>query len=237
VCPDGLLQPAVFQLNDAAAVGRVGFRTRHLNDGRAGFVQGREQLHDVLALRPVQVAGRLVGQQDLGVLMTARPTATICCWLPESRFGVEAVERVGDQALAILPRHVAVGERHVEVFGDGQVVERVVALEHEAAVLLVQVASLFRCERVDGLSREAVLAAPLGVVHAEDVQERRPARARRSHDGDEFAVRDIERDLPKDEVLRRALRVGLLEVPQGDERDRQCVLIGGTSTYERGRSR
>ena len=54
------------------------------------------------------------------------------------RDDAEAVEDVGDDALALGLLHVAVGERQLDVLVDGQVVEQVVALEHEADVALLQ---------------------------------------------------------------------------------------------------
>ena len=90
--------------------------------------------------------------------MTARATATSCCWPPESCVGIqvlladdlEPVEHVADQALALGLLHVAVGERHVEVLVDRQVVEQVVALEDEADVLLLQLGALLLAERCTG---------------------------------------------------------------------------------------
>jgi len=74
----------------------------------------------------------------------------------------------------------------------GEVVEQVIALKHEADVLLVQLGSLFRIEPVDRLVHEVVLTRPRAVVHAEDVEERRLAGAGRPHDRDEFAFLDVD---------------------------------------------
>src|SRR5688572_25328624 len=52
------LHEAVAEPDDAAAVGGIRFGVGHLHDRGALFVERLEQLHDVLALRRVQVAGR-----------------------------------------------------------------------------------------------------------------------------------------------------------------------------------
>src|ERR1041384_422896 len=64
---DGLVihHPAVLQLHDAVAVLRILFRVGHLHDRRPLAIQGAEELHDLACLRRVQVAGRLVGQNEL----------------------------------------------------------------------------------------------------------------------------------------------------------------------------
>ena len=62
---------------------------------------------------------------------------------------VEAVERVADDRLALGPRDVAVGERDLEVLVDRQVVQQVVALEHEADVLLLQLEALLLVQAMD----------------------------------------------------------------------------------------
>src|ERR1019366_9322137 len=59
--------PAIGQLNHAIAISRIVHRVRYLHDGRALAVQLLEQLHDLLSLAGVQVAGRLVRQNQLGM--------------------------------------------------------------------------------------------------------------------------------------------------------------------------
>ena len=121
-----------------------------------------EQLHDFLALRRVQVAGRLVGEDDLGVgdhrarhadqlLLAARQLARIQVLLPDN---LKPVEDVGHHALPILAADVPVRERDLEILVHRQVVEQVIALEHEPDVLLVELGALLRVQPVDGLAEE-----------------------------------------------------------------------------------
>ena len=108
-----------------------------------------EQLHDFLALRRVQVAGRLVREDDLRIgdhrarhadelLLTARELIRVEILLPDD---LKPIEDVGDHALALLAAHIAVRERNLEVLVHRQVVEQVVALKDEPDVLLVQLGS------------------------------------------------------------------------------------------------
>ena len=158
-----------------------------------------------LALARVQVAGRLVGENDLRVrdhrarhgdelLLAARELVRIEILLADDR---ELVEDVADHALALGLLDVAIRERDVEVLVDGEVIEQVIALEHEADVLLVQLGAVLRAELVHRLIEEVVLAGPGAVVHADDVEQRRLAGARRPHDRDELALLDVDVDAPQ----------------------------------------
>src|SRR2546423_9010458 len=62
-----LFHPSVNQLDDAATVGGVLFGVRDLNDGRALLVQTLEEFHDLAPLRGVQIAGRLIREDELRV--------------------------------------------------------------------------------------------------------------------------------------------------------------------------
>ena len=74
-----------------------------------------------------------------------------------------------------------------------------IALKDEADVLLLQREPIFLPQRVDRLPLQLVLAAPVGVVHPENVQQRRLPRSRRPHDRDEFAGLDVEVDATQQE--------------------------------------
>jgi hypothetical protein len=103
----------------------------------------------------------------------------------------------------------------------------VIALEHEADVLLVHLGAFLLGEGVDRGAVEPVLAGPGGVVHAEDVQHRRLAGAGRPHDRDELAGLDVERDTAQHERRGRAVLVALLDVAQLDERSVDHLGVGG----------
>src|SRR5438552_2035981 len=73
--------PPVPQLDDPMAVLGVFLRVRHLDDRRAGSVEALEQLHDLAPLTGVQIASRLVGENELR-LRNHRPCDTDQLLLP-----------------------------------------------------------------------------------------------------------------------------------------------------------
>ena len=88
---------------------------------------------------------------------------------------------------------------------------------------LCSFARSFARQLVHRLIEEVVLAGPGAVVHADDVQQRRFAGARRAHDRDELAFLDVEVDAAQHVAAAGAVRVGLLDVAQPDERvGRHC---------------
>src|SRR5215217_3979398 len=237
--------PAVAQLNDAAAIGSVRLRVRHLDDRRSPLVQFAEQLHDLLALAGVQVARRLVGEDYLRIgddrprhrdelLLTARQLIRVEILLPHDR---ELVEDVADHALALRLLDVAVGERDVEILVDREMVEQVVALKDEADVLLVQLGPIFRGELVHRLIEEVILAGPGTVVHPDDVQERRFAGPRRPHDRDELPLFHIDVDAAQHVTAARAVGIRLLDVAQPDEHVRRQRGVGRKRIAGRHRGR
>src|SRR5439155_3652770 len=63
--------PSIPQLNHTFAISRIRLRVRHLHDRRAVRVELLEQLHDLLPLARVEIAGRLV-REDQGRLVDQR---------------------------------------------------------------------------------------------------------------------------------------------------------------------
>ena len=90
------------------AGGFVGEDQLRIGNDRAGY-------SDKLLLS----AGQLVGEQVL---------------LADN---VKPVERIRDYPLALALSEIAVGERDVQILGDGQVVQQMVTLKDEADVLLI----------------------------------------------------------------------------------------------------
>src|SRR5271165_4236687 len=103
------VEPSVAELDNARAVLRVLFRVGYLDDGRALFIQPLEQLHDLLSLCGMQIAGGLIGQQQARLvndrardadqlLLATRQLAGKEIFLAHD---VEPVERVRDQRLSL----------------------------------------------------------------------------------------------------------------------------------------
>src|SRR5947209_3502584 len=198
--------PAVGELDDAVAVGRVRLGVCDLDDGRARVVELLEQLHDLAPLAGVEIPRRLVGEEELRVvydcagdgdelLLAAGELVWEEVFLADY---LEAVERVGDERLRFGALHVAVGERHFEILSHGETVYEVVALEDEADVVLVERGALSGLHLVDGLLHEKIFAAPRAVEEAEYGEQRRLPRTRRPHDGDELALAHFEIDAAQD---------------------------------------
>src|SRR5882762_3706375 len=61
-------RPTVPHLESAGSVRCVGFRVRYLHDRRALPIQFTEEFHDYLGLSGMQIASRLVGQQQRGLV-------------------------------------------------------------------------------------------------------------------------------------------------------------------------
>src|SRR5439155_3696952 len=224
-CPS-LHHPSIPQLNHPFAVSRIRLRVRHLHDRRPAAVQLREQLHDLLPLTRVEIPGRLVGEDERRLvdhrachgdelLLPARELPREEVFL---RDDPEAVERVGHERLALALLDVAIGQRDIQVLGDGEIVEQVVLLKHEADVLLVERHAVLGLHLVHGVVEEAVFAHPVAVEHAEDRQQGGLPRPGWTHDRDELARGDVDRDLPQDEEPAVPLGDGLVEGAKGDHR-------------------
>ena len=95
------------------------------------------------------------------------------------RDDLEAIERVGDQALPLAARNVFVGKREINVFLHGEVIEQVVALEDHSDILLRQFGCAVCVSVVHGLFAEPILALPLVVEQREHVKQRRFSALRR----------------------------------------------------------
>jgi hypothetical protein len=116
-----------------------------------------------------------------GAWTTARAMPTSCCCPPESCEGnkiflghnLEAVENVGHHPLPFFGGQVLVRERQVDVLGDGQVVQQVIALEDHADALAGEVGALLAIELVHRRFAEPVLALPAVVEQRENVEQRR----------------------------------------------------------------
>ncbi len=110
-------------------------------------------------------------------------------------YHVEAVEKFGHAALALRRGRTFVQQRRLDVFIDGQLVDEMVGLEHEADVVAVQFGALLFSKALHGFVQKKVLALGGFFQQAQNVHQRRLARAGRPHDGDKFALFDIHGDV------------------------------------------
>ena len=168
----------------------------HHDDGLPLPVQRLEEAHDLLAGGAVEIAGRLVGQQDAGrVDQRARDGHALPLSAGELVGPVldpvaqpDPRERITRQRAALLGSQPGVdqGELHVvQRRGPGQQVE---GLEHESDLLVPDPGQLVVVQLAHPVAVQPVLARRRAVEAADQVHEGGLARARRSHDGDELVL-------------------------------------------------
>src|ERR1041384_809580 len=142
--------PAVFKSHNPIAVSGVSFGVRHLNDRGAFVIETLEQIHDLFALRRMKIARRLVRENQTRISdYCARDADQL--WLSTGKLGrieilltddLKSIERVADDRLAILPTHVSIRERQLEILEHRLIVEQVVTLKDEADVFVPQFSAL-----------------------------------------------------------------------------------------------
>src|SRR5438067_553251 len=198
--------PAVAQLNDALPVRRVFLRVRHLNDGHAFVIELAKQLHDFFALTGVQVSRGFISEQKLG-LGNNRPRNTDELLLPAGKLtriqiffanDLETVERVGHERGALAFTIPAIRQRYIEVLVNGEVIEQMILLEHEADLLVPQCGAFLRFQMMNRGFAQKIFTAPAVVVHSKNMQQRGFACARRPHYRDKVALLNVQIDLAQD---------------------------------------
>ena len=190
------------------------------DDRRAGVVDLVQEIHDLLRGRRVEVAGRLVGEDQArrdgerpgdgdALLLAARQLRG---QMVQARRQPHAADVLLDPPLALGRREAAIAQRDVDVVEDVEVGDQVEALEDEADLLVADARLLAVREPRDVDAVELVGSGGEGVEQAGDVQERGLARARRAAHGDELALFDGERDVMQGPGLDQVGAVALGDV-------------------------
>ena len=126
---------------------------------------------------------------------------------------LKTVERVGHQGSSLALTITSIGERNIEVLVNSEIVEQMILLKDKSNLFVSQSCALFRLQMMHRRFVEKVFTRPAVIVHAENVQEGRLARARRAHYGDKIAFCDIEIDVAQDiKGLTLPQRVGTFDV-------------------------
>jgi len=86
---------------------------------------------------------------------------------------LETVQNVSHHPLPFFAGKFFVRERQVDILGNGQIVEQVIALEDHADALAGEVRALFAIERVHRRFAEPVFAKPAVVEQRKHIQQRR----------------------------------------------------------------
>ena len=197
-------ETAVAQDQVALAVACDVELVRHHDDGDALFVELLEHAHHLNGGLAVEIAGRFIREEDLGVvgecardcdalLLAAGKLVGKMIGPVREADDLEAVER----PLAHLARRVALLAVHhgqFRVFQRGGTGEQVEALEYEADLLVADVGELVAVELGDVDPVEQVATARRTVEAAEQVHERGLAGAARAHERHEFAAVNLDRD-------------------------------------------
>ncbi len=169
----------------------------HHDDGLAVLaVQNLQELQDVVGGLAIEVAGGLVAEQQRGIGHD-RPRDGDALFLTARQFPgrvlrpvcqPDDVERDGP-ALGTFPAaEVRQEERQLDVFLRRQHGQQVVELEHETDVSRAPFRQLVVRHRRELGAANPDRAARRAVEPAQQVQQRRLARARRAHDGEKIAV-------------------------------------------------
>ena len=173
------------------------------HDHKAVFGHLLQQLHHLNAGVAVQCAGRLVGQQDVGVIdqcagdghtlhLAAGHFAGVLVQLIAQS---HLLQRLGGAALALCARDAGNGQGQLHVGQNGLMGDQVVALEHKADGVVavgvpIAVGVLFGGDPVDDK-----VTAVVPIQAADDVQQGGLTGAGGAQDGDEFAVAQVQADI------------------------------------------
>ena len=233
---DAAIHQGDLSADDRADVAFVGDH----HDGPPVGVQLGEQLQHGVGGGRVEVAGRLVGQQQRRIV-GQRPGDRGALLLPARERGGQLVGLVGDadrssscwRAVAPLAGRDLLGEVHRQhhVLGHGQRRQQLEELEHQPDVAAPPGSQ-------PGLRQRPQIGAggpdgPRGgpVDPGEQVQQRRLAAARAPDDRDELALGDVEAEVVDGDELAGCQRVGLDDVADLDR-----VVHGGCLRRESIRS-
>src|SRR5262249_61107914 len=94
---------------------------------------------------------------------------------------------------------MAIRQRDLEVLVNREIVEQMVLLKDKTDLLVPQRGALLRLQMMHSCVVQRVFAFPAVIVHPENVQQRRFTSARRTHDGNKFALGKFRLNTPRTE--------------------------------------
>ena len=168
-------------------------------------IERQQRFHDLVRGSRIEIAGRLVGEKqarcidqgagdgDALLLAAGKLAGRIALAIAEAEKLQRRARPFDAHGAALRPRGGVV-ERQADILegaGAGQEVE---ALEYEAEAFAADAGEVRLAQRRDIDALQEVMAAGRLVEAAENIHERRFARARRAHDGDELAGLDGQAD-------------------------------------------
>ena len=185
-----------------------------------------EEVEDVPAGGRVEVAGRLVGEQQRRVagertgdrhplhLPAGELRRTVVHAVREPDLGEEPL----DPLLALAPRHALEQELQLHVLPGGDLRQQVEALEDETDPPVADLREAVPAEALDLLAEQPVAPRGRRVETADQVEQRRLARTGRADDRHELARRHREVDPAERFHPHRAGVVDLADAPHRDHR-------------------
>src|SRR5258705_11967468 len=219
---------SVAERNHARAVFGDVRLVRHEDDGDAALdVEALEDAHHLDARLRVEIAGRLVGEQQRRVVSQRLSVADTLVLAAGALIGMVAkpvaeaygLRRVGRALPPLRGGHLArVEQRELDVLDRGCAREQVEPLEHEADLRVAHVREVARRERRHVVPVQEVASGGRPIEAAEQMHERRLAGARRASERDELARRDIQRDAAQRLHLQLAEVVAFRQVTNRDDR-------------------
>jgi len=139
---------------------------RDLNNRRPRVVESLEELHNFIPLSGVKIARRLISKNELGILDYGAGHTDQLLLSSGQLIGkkilfadnAEAVQRVTNQAGALLVWNIPIGQRNLQVFVYREVIDQVVALKYEADIVFVKFVALLDDQLVNRLIEKKILA-------------------------------------------------------------------------------
>src|SRR3954454_24964266 len=223
---------AVEEVYGAVGVAREARVVRDHADGRAAAVQLAQELHHRLAVLRVEVAGRLVGEEDRRLARERARTRDALLLAAGELRGIvlhpvqhaDALQRRLDAPLPLRRRELAKRQRQVDVLRDGEIADEVERLEDEADLAIADARAVGEIELLDRFAGELVAAGRRRVEQTEDREERRFAAAGRAGDRDVLAAADLQMDGCQGMRLELVGVEDLAHVFESDQRFVQAVI-------------
>src|SRR3569833_2283705 len=150
----------------------------HHEHRRALLVQNVQHLHDLFAVARVEIAGRLIRQNQLrgsynrpgygDTLLLA--AGELRRFVPGAWQKIDQLEHLADPRFALRAWHILVEQWKLDVLVDGKILDEIEALENETQIALAQIDEPARGPTGDILATEQVLAGAGRIDHAHDVE-------------------------------------------------------------------
>jgi hypothetical protein len=168
-------------------------------------IERAERFHDLVRGSRIEIAGRLIGEKkarcidqragnrDALLLAAGELAGRIALALPQAEKVQRRARPLDAHGAALRPRRGVI-ERQADILDGAGAGQEIEALENKAEPFAADAGEVRFAQRRDIDALQEIMAAGRQVEAAENIHERRLARARRAHDGDELAGLDGQAD-------------------------------------------